>query len=176
MTLQLPPQPGPYRAVADGARGGQLAAVAASTTLVMTPNTIVSRTAATAGLGPFDFDPALWGIDPATLILCVRAILFTNDVAPGVNIGCSLYPVNSSTGAAANNSINVGAQIGASIITYATPAANVPGLRATSGDFAAPVGVGSYVFLASVATGGMAASSSAVLRASLIFRRVGIPA
>jgi hypothetical protein len=156
---------------------GRLDAATASTRLLGTgviPAVAVGN--AQDGLAAIYIDPARWDAsvpvaDPRSVYYNLVFSTITNGVAPTVALTAGLYVVTASAGAAANVTLTLnGTPVAGSTAASAAGQALDTQAQVSSGDFAAPA-AGYYAIAVVVATGGMAASSSVAVRATLLATR-----
>jgi hypothetical protein len=108
-------------------------------------------------------------VDGLAAKLRVRAVLATNDVAPGATFVIGLHPVTrpNPSGGAGLVIYTIGAAIAGSTVTYTTPAADGPATpQQASADFALPAN-GLYVLGFVQSVGALAASSHVHMSAQL---------
>lgn len=100
---------------------------------------VVPGTGASAGAFVIYLDPSDFLAGSRTAALRLRALMFTDAVAPGADFVFGLYPVAAFIGASgAYPSINtVGTVVAGSVVNFAAPGTNVS-LQGVSADFSVP--------------------------------------
>lgn len=129
-----------------------------------------STSGVNAANGVFYFDPADFALRGRTSKMKIRALIVSNDTAPGCTFTFRLKPVTASSGASSSaNSITVGSAITGSSVAAATPSANAQTVVATS-DFDVPT-AGPYIL--EVATdNNMGANACVDITCDLLLRNV----
>lgn len=120
----------------------------------------------------FYLDPADWLAGSRTTKLRLRALMFTDAVAPGVTYTFGLYPVATFGNSGANLGATIAttsAVVSGSTAVFASPAAN-GGTRVDSTDFAAPAA--GFYFIGLTISAASAANAYVILNARLQMRQV----
>jgi len=148
-------------------RDGGLVAGAANT-YVIQPNAITSKGQAGSALAAFYFDPAEYGLHPASTLVQLEVMLMANDTPSGIDFKIGLRPVNAVSGAGAVEASSIGAAVEGTEVTFSKPAKEAR-LHGVSSEVTAPT-AGHYV-LAFVTGEAMAASSAIMLHARLLVKQ-----